>query len=338
MSNNGKIMLDIIERQNLEVANASDVCNGTITRERVAGGKTETSIIDFIIICERMRKYLKEMKIDDKREFILSRYLKTKHNQKLITSDHNVLIGKFSIRFDRKPRRIRQEFFQFKCEEGNKIFKEETSSNTHLSSCFSDPDDFKTNANKFYKALKGTFHKCFKKIRIKTGNTSIIGTPSIQAKLKQKDELMEYVANSSCKMAQCIAKSKIEEVEKAIAEETAETNVEKVKEYIKSVETLEGSFCQVGFWKLKQKIWPSSCDPPMAKQDNDGNLITAPGAPKKLYLKTYVNRLKHRPMKPELMDVYFLKTELWMSRLDNMRKIKTPPWDHEKLDIVLGSL
>ena len=86
MSNNGKIMLDIIERQNLEVANASDVCNGTITRERVAGGKTETSIIDFIIICERMRKYLKEMKIDDKREFILSRYLKTKHNKKLTGS------------------------------------------------------------------------------------------------------------------------------------------------------------------------------------------------------------------------------------------------------------
>ena len=43
-------------------------------------------------------------------------------------------------------------------------------------------------------------------------------------------------------------------------------------------------------------------------------------------------------MKPELMDVYFLKTELWMSRLDNMRKIKTPLWDHEKLDVVLGSL
>ena len=32
------------------------------------------------------------------------------------------------------------------------------------------------------------------------------------------------------------------------------------------------------------------------------------------------------------------KTELWMSRLDNMHKIKTPLWDHEKLDVVLGSL
>ena len=38
------------------------------------------------------------------------------------------------------------------------------------------------------------------------------------------------------------------------------------------------------------------------------------------------------------MDVYFLKTELWMSRLGYMEKIKTKPWDYEKLDAVLCSL
>ena len=43
-------------------------------------------------------------------------------------------------------------------------------------------------------------------------------------------------------------------------------------------------------------------------------------------------------MKPELMDIYFLKNELWISRLTYMRKIKTPPWDLEKLDAVLASL
>ena len=43
-------------------------------------------------------------------------------------------------------------------------------------------------------------------------------------------------------------------------------------------------------------------------------------------------------MKPELMDVYFLKMELWMSRLNNIRKIKTAPWDNDKLDAVLGGL
>ena len=104
------------------------------------------------------------------------------------------------------------------------------------------------------------------------------------------------------------------------------------------METLEGNFSQVGFWKMKQKLWPSSCDPPMTKHDEEGNLVTAPGALKKLYLETYRDRLSHREMKPELLDVYFLKMELWMSRLNNIRKIKTAPWDNEKLDAVLGGL
>ena len=112
----------------------------------------------------------------------------------------------------------------------------------------------------------------------------------------------------------------------------------KSKEYVESVETLDGNFSQLGFWKLKQKIWPSASDPPMAKHDRAGNIVTAPQVLKKLYLETYVDRLKHREMKPELMDVYFLKKELWMSRLNNIQMIKTPPWNHDKLDAVLGSL
>ena len=107
---------------------------------------------------------------------------------------------------------------------------------------------------------------------------------------------------------------------------------------MESVETLDGNFSNVGFWKMKQKLWPSSCDPPMAKHDREGNLVTAPGALKNLYLETYRDRLKHRDMNPDLMDVYFLKMELWMSRLSNIKKIKTLPWDYEKLDTVLKGL
>ena len=35
MTSNGKIMLDIIERHNLFIANAKDMCDGVITIERV---------------------------------------------------------------------------------------------------------------------------------------------------------------------------------------------------------------------------------------------------------------------------------------------------------------
>ena len=337
-SNNGKVMLDVLQRQNLHIANASDVCEGTITRERVSGEKSEKSIIDYILICEKMKKFLTKMTIDDSRSYVLSRYLKTKNGRKIITSDHNVLMGKFSVKFERKPRQIRKEFFNFKCQESKQKFQEETSNSNKLSSCFDDPDDFRKNTFRFFRVLKGTFQKCFSKIRIKTGNEKVIGNQSMQAKLKLKTEIKEFISKNSCKIGQQIAKSKLDEIERDLEDETAKENADKVKKYLESVETLDGNFSNVGFWKMKQKLWPSSCDPPMAKHDREGNLVTAPGALKNLYLETYRDRLKHRDMNPDLMDVYFLKMELWMSRLSNIKKIKTLPWDYEKLDTVLKGL
>ena len=166
----------------------------------------------------------------------------------------------------------------------------------------------------------------------------MVGNKVIQSKLKEQTELKESIAKSQCKLSEEIAKSNLEKIEKDLAEETATQNAETIKEHLQTVESLDGNFSQIGFWKLKQKIWPSSCDPPMAKQDNEGNIITAPQTLKNLYLETYIERLKHREMKPELMDVFFLKSELWLSRLQNLKQKKTPEWTKDKLDKVLSKL
>ena len=71
-------------------------------------------------------------------------------------------------------------------------------------------------------------------------------------------------------------------------------------------------------------------DPPMAKRDEKGNIVTAPETLKLLYLETYKKRLRQRTMKEEYLDIYFLKSELWEWRLREMRTIKTPPWNMSK--------
>ena len=76
--------------------------------------------------------------------------------------------------------------------------------------------------------------------------------------------------------------------------------------------------CYINKTKSKSKI---NSDPPMTKYDTNGNLITSHAALKNLYLTTYQNRLRHREMKPEYLDIYFLKAELWRSRLENMRQV-----------------
>ena len=89
---------------------------------------------------------------------------------------------------------------------------------------------------------------------------------------------------------------------------------------------------------MKRKLCPSNNDPPVAKLGSSGNLVSAPKALKQLYLDTYKNRLKHRDIKPELQEIFVLKTKLWESRLENIERIKSPNWTMSNLDTVLSSL
>ena len=59
---------------------------------------------------------------------------------------------------------------------------------------------------------------------------------------------------------------------------------------------------------------------------------------KKLYIDTYKERLENRNMKPELMDVYFLKSELWKYRNEELVKKQSNPWTNKELETVLKSL
>ena len=127
------------------------------------------------------------------------------------------------------------------------------------------------------------------------------------------------------------------EIEEEIIEATAEKNALIVNEYISNMEN-EEEFSSLGFWKLKRRLFPFTGDPPMAKKDEIGNIITAPETIKNLYVDTYKDRLRNRSMKPELMDIFHLKSELWETRNENLKNIKSKPWEAEDIEAVLKSM
>ena len=91
-------------------------------------------------------------------------------------------------------------------------------------------------------------------------------------------------------------------------------------------------------WKLKNQLVPKELDPPMAKLDKLGNLITAPERLKILYLETYVERLRHREIKPDFTSNYQKKVKLWEMRFDHLKKKVTNDWSEEELTSTLKSL
>ena len=76
----------------------------------------------------------------------------------------------------------------------------------------------------------------------------------------------------------------------------------------------------------------------MAKMDKTGNVITAPSLLRKLYLDTYVDRLRHREIQPQFTEVYDMKTSLWNYRLELMKANKSENWTNEHLVKVLRNL
>ena len=69
ISENGRLLLGLVERENLMVLNASDQCTGGITRHRQTKDATENSILDYVIVCDKMAEYFHSMLIDDRRVF-----------------------------------------------------------------------------------------------------------------------------------------------------------------------------------------------------------------------------------------------------------------------------
>ena len=81
-------------------------------------------------------------------------------------------------------------------------------------------------------------------------------------------------------------------------------------------------------WEVKKKLGSKKTEPPAAKKNENGELVTNSSELKQLYERTYKKRLEHRKIKPELENMYKLKMNLLI--IDN--------WTKENLSIVLKSL
>ena len=91
-------------------------------------------------------------------------------------------------------------------------------------------------------------------------------------------------------------------------------------------------------WRLKKRIIKKSGDKPTAKKDELGNLITSHNGLLKLYQETYIERLKHREMSPELQDLKVRKEALFDMRLKMAAEKPSEPFTEEMLMKVLKSL
>ena len=165
-SENGKLLAAIIKRNALIVMNNSEQkCKGKITRRRITKSSREESIIDFVIVCEVMEDIISEVTVDEERHHVLSRHTKTKNGVKTKESDHNSIITKINVKWNKTTNIHRLEMYNFKDSEALMKFKQMTSNNNFLSEVFDDDTkDISIKTKQFLKRFGFCLSKSFKKI------------------------------------------------------------------------------------------------------------------------------------------------------------------------------
>ena len=124
---------------------------------------------------------------------------------------------------------------------------------------FSESRSFPHNSAIFFKTLTGIFLKTFQKVRISSGGRKVShGDETLQELIKLKKDLKIFLLNNKCNIGKFIAEKKLEDTEKLLTDKFSATSAEIIKEQVGQIETLDGQFSQIGFWKLKKKFCPQT--------------------------------------------------------------------------------
>ena len=334
---NGKLFGQFLDRNpNLIVVNTLEICEGIITRKRELEKRTEQAILDFYIINEKMRPFVTKMKVDEDKEFSLINMAQHKKNKRLIETDHNALIIDIDLNIDNdKPKR--EEIYNLKNKVCQEAFREETDKNNDLLKCFENNKPFKTQCIRWKNTLDDIIKKCFKKIRIKPKKEETKSGKLLAERFTLKQQVKMVNDDNDLKN---VLKHKIEQIEKDIGEDITKENFKAISVTVNELgdKDLDGSGRKKVWEVLKKKFPKNSIVTPVGKKDSKGNIITNHEQLKHLYLKTYRQRMRNRPVKDKLEHMKELKNELFDIRLAMAKENKTKPWKMVHLETVLKAL
>ena len=328
---NGRLLQKFLEgNPALSVVNSLECCNGLITRHRTTIHGEEKSILDMFIVCQKILPYIKHMKIDHEGNYWLTNFHAKKTNNRVTNPDHYpvMLVLDLSINIS-KP--MRKSHFNFKDPEGQLKFLDMTDNNSRLSKIFSTEDAFDQQVVNFEKAMNSIYHQSFPKIR--------------ERKRKFKEDDIGFLIEQRKKLklnpSSDSNERNIEDIEEQILAKTEDIYAKRVIEAIGNMTGEDGKVNNMGAWRQLNKVDPNRKKQPtlpLAFKDTKGNMITNHDNIKSHCLEKILNRLRKRPMHPELIILEQRKIMLANMRLKRATKKKSKPWTMKQMEKAIKSM
>ena len=178
----------------------------------------------------------------------------------------------------------------------------------------------------------------FTKIRIRKEKV----IPDLENLFCQREKTMQEIA--ACENAEFVEKEielreTLEKISKNISDICADKNKLIIDEFIGDIDSNSEGFNQIQTWGLKKKLVPrNTIDPPAAKKNDSGELITDKKSLEKLYLETYKNRLAPNDIPEDLLELKDMKEYLFYIRKKIAKDDISEDWNIVKLEKVLKSL
>ena len=330
MSENGRILWGIVQRRNCYVVNATDKCNGTITRSRTRKGVKEESILDYMIVNQKIEPYIHSMNIDENKEMVLTRFLK----KNIVVSDHNILTCSLNIPHHGPPK-PRIELLSLRNPEDLQKFKEVTTSTNKFTKCFEMEGSVKQQGKIWLKTLMTTIHRTFRKVRI-TDKT--MKRSKTQILIDKRKEIRKKLENTHTVQERHLLEDQLQAIEDDIADECSAQHINLIKQHSKELSDGEGNMVTGKVWKLRKKLCPKPKEHLTVKKDKEGKRVSDPDEIQKIYMEAYHDRLTHRNINPDLEKLKQLRERLFKQRIEECKNKKSPDWNMEDLDKVLSRL
>ena len=325
---NGKLFQQYLEQHpNLTVVNSLEICEGLITRSRNKNGKLEESVIDFFVVCNRVLPFVQKMVIDERKDFILTNYANVKHGGKAIDTDHytQYLELEFEIEVS-KPKRV--EILDFKKKINQEKFREITSETTKFTKCFENMLPLHIQIQNWRQLLSSSCKEAFPKIRIRK-----------KQKMKINKEVSDLIRKRNrLKHMNNIEPKEFGLIDRQISEIEALENRNKILQNLKYYSDNPENINMSKMWKILKKIWPKQTSNQVAKKNHKGKIVSASNELKSLLSKEYKERLRIRPIRPDMKNVLKQKNEIFQMKMKLTETIKSQDWTLHDLDEALANL
>ena len=271
------------------------------------------------------------MVIDENKKHVLTNYRGVKKGIKATDTDHFTEYLDIDLQLiTKKP--VRREIYNFKDKESQCVFENITSNTQEFSNCFKNNLPLTVQIENWRKTLDSHCQLAFKKIRIDKKRQLKPLKPEMTVLINQRNQLKKNSEDRECI-------TNLQDIEIRISELEAEENREQIVKNFKRFGNNPENINLQEMWKVLKSICPKYKEVlPIAKRNYKGDLISDPDELRILLAKEYKQRLRPRPIRPDLGDLKERRDAIFDIQLKLAEENSSKPWTMDDLERALSSL